>query len=154
MWGRRDGAGLVAGYREPKLEVVARQHVEAVAPLDRDHSIAAGSVVEPQLAKLDLAFDAVKVGVRQRQPASFVVIDERERRARHSHTGRYLQPFGHALDEQGLAGTQIAGQAQRVPGAQTAPEGSRQLARGLGAVDVQGVAQVRTLARASGVSFR
>jgi hypothetical protein len=106
------------------LQVIAAQDREAIAPLHAHHTVATpAEIVEPDLVELCALLDAIEIGVIQRHGATVIFIDQREGRAGHAHLGRDRQAARQALDEQGLARTQIADQADQVAGAQAARQG-------------------------------
>ena len=90
-----------------------------LGPLDRDDGVAGRQLVEPEVRDFG-GFETVEIDVMQRQAAA-VLLDERERRARHLVVG-HAQPAREAADERGLARAEIAEQQHDRAGRQAPPE--------------------------------
>src|SRR6266545_3714588 len=100
-----DAARLVAepgdGHRD---RVRGQKREKLVRPLDHGHAVAVQEILDTDVEQLGEGLGAIRIQVIDGQPPS-VVVDEHEGRARHH--GLDAEPPGEALEEAGLAGSEV-----------------------------------------------
>src|SRR5439155_5682129 len=121
------GACVPEGDQE---DVVAGGRREPLEPLDGRHALPVERLAQPRLV-VARVLEAVEVDVLQRETAAPVLGDDRERGAVDA-VRVDAEPAGEPADEAGLAGAELAREADQLPAADRAPERLTERLRCLG----------------------
>ncbi|MEM9487715.1 MAG: hypothetical protein AAGC55_01155, partial [Myxococcota bacterium] len=106
---------LITGDLYLDIQIVAAQQWKTVVPFNADSAIGSPHrVINTEFIEFARIFNAVQVGVIQRQPAAVILVDQGECRAGYPRMRRDIEAAGEAAYQQSFACAKIADQGDQI----------------------------------------